>query len=95
MEGAEERVLRGARELLGRRSSVILLEAHPWVLEQFGDTEQSLLDRFAAAGWTSRELYRRGREGEVDATVHYVCEPKAWALASGVRRSRGTPQTSA
>lgn len=74
-EGAEARILRGARRLLGRRACVIFLEAHPWVLDELGDTHEALLRELASLGWTYDLLYRRGEEDDPNATIHYLC---AW-----------------
>lgn len=51
VDGGGCRVLRGARETLGRFRPVIVIELSPWVLGEAGETRDSLLDILAAAGY--------------------------------------------
>jgi len=75
VEGAEAKVLRGARLLLRRRACVILIEAHLSVLQEFGDSHEALLAGLDSSGWNCDVVFRRGEEGEPNATVHYLCRP--------------------
>ena len=65
VEGAESSVLRGAREILGRRHAVLFLEVHLGA----GDDDEplALLD---AAGWEHEQM------SEQTATRHYACRPR-------------------
>jgi FkbM family methyltransferase len=69
VEGAEARVLRGARHLLGARRAAILLEIHPWALEQLGDSADVTLALLGDAGWSAELLATDGN------TAHYLCRP--------------------
>ena len=89
VEGAEARVLRGACRLLSRRACLILLEAHPGVLTQLGDSHYALLATLTSAGWSCDFLYRRGDETNPNATFHYLCRPSSMPRP----RSTGSTQT--
>jgi FkbM family methyltransferase len=66
VEGAEARVLRGARRFLAAGRGTIVLEVHPWALEQLGDSPAAVLDELRAAHWTPEQLASDGN------TVHYL-----------------------
>ena len=75
VEGAEAKVLRGARRFLEGRRGGILLEVHPAALEELGDSEDATLRLLAEAGWECEELERRVEEDDRLETVHYLCRP--------------------
>jgi FkbM family methyltransferase len=70
VEGAEAAVLRGARELLGRRRGTVFLEVHHDLLERTTGTEDVFAE-LEAAGWGWEEIGDRTGAG----TAHYVCAP--------------------
>jgi len=69
VEGAEGRVVRGAREFLAQRSGSLLLEVHSWALERLGETRDDVLAPLASAGWSCELIADDGN------TLHYLCEP--------------------
>jgi FkbM family methyltransferase len=69
VEGAEGRVVRGAREFLARRSGSLLVEVHSWALEQLGETRDDVLAPLANAGWSCELIADDGN------TLHYLCKP--------------------
>jgi FkbM family methyltransferase len=77
VEGAEGKVLRGARSFLENRRGQIILEVHPRTLRDFGDTQESLLAYLRSLGWDASELFARGAPEDPAATVHYLCSPTA------------------
>src|SRR5262249_42628283 len=73
VEGAEGKVLRGAKEFLAKRHGHIVLELHPWVLADLGERSDDVLAELASLGWTSTKIFERGEPGDPAATVDYVC----------------------
>jgi Methyltransferase FkbM domain len=71
VEGAEARVLRGARVLLRRRTSEIFLEVHHDLLERTAGSADQVFAELRAAGWHWPQLEERSAAG----TSHYVCNP--------------------
>jgi FkbM family methyltransferase len=69
-EGAEGRVLRGARALLERRQSRLFLEVHPWSLNRVGESSESVLAQLRAAGYECELIDTDGN------TAHYACLPR-------------------
>lgn len=51
VEGAEARVLAGARSLIAARQTRFLVEVHPHLLATFDDTLGSVLDPFGEGNW--------------------------------------------
>jgi FkbM family methyltransferase len=72
VEGAEGKVLRGAREFLAKRHGHIVLELHPSVLTDLGERSDDVLAELSSLGWTSTRIFERGEPGDPAATVHYV-----------------------
>ena len=66
VEGAEARVLRGPRAFLAAGRGTVVLEVHPWALEQLGDTADGVLDELRSAGWRPEQLATDGN------TLHYL-----------------------
>lgn len=59
VEGHEEKVLRGGRQLLAdsaRRPSMILIEVHPYAWAEIGTTSDSLLEKLTENGYQVRTL---------------------------------------
>lgn len=87
VQGAEERVLDGARQTLRRRSPALFLEVHDQALRGFGSSAERLLGRVAAAGYSLHALGRRGRSpamtvaqalaaiGAPDGYADFLCLP--------------------
>jgi FkbM family methyltransferase len=73
VEGAEGKVLRGAKEFLAKRHGHIVLELHPSVLADLGERSDDVFAELASLGWTSTKIFERGQPGDPAATVHYVC----------------------
>jgi FkbM family methyltransferase len=74
-EGAEIRILRGARDVLAS-GAVILCELHPYAWPQFGNSLQELKDLLAGYGRRMRYLDRDAEVGN-DATYGIVAlEPR-------------------
>jgi FkbM family methyltransferase len=71
VDGAEGKVLRGAVAFFGRRRGVVLLEMHPWAVQQLGDEEDELLRWLEKAGWMHRLI------SSDHNTNHYLCSPLA------------------
>ena len=76
VEGAEARVLRGAEEFLRHRSGSIFLEVHPSVLNELGETYESLNKWLESRGWSGTQLYSRGDAADSAATLHLLYEPR-------------------
>lgn len=60
IEGCETKALRGARETLRRFRPVMFLEVNREFLPRLGSSPAEMLAEVAAAGYTVRELTRRG-----------------------------------
>jgi hypothetical protein len=71
VDGAEGRALRGATSFLRAGRGLILLEMHPWAIQQLGDDEAELLAWLGDNGWSARLLTFDHN------TNHYLCTPKA------------------
>ncbi len=69
VEGAEGRVVRGAREFLARRSGSLLVEVHSWALERVGETRDDVLAPLASTGWNCELIADDGN------SRHYLCKP--------------------
>ena len=69
VEGAEKLALEGASDWLAALSGILLLEVHPWSLEQLGTSANETLEVLVGAGWSPELLDDNGN------TRHYVCRP--------------------
>jgi FkbM family methyltransferase len=76
VEGAEAAVLRGARELLGRRRAMLFLEVHHELLERSGGSAEEVFAELNAAGWSWEEI----EDSSPPGTAHYVCAPRQSTL---------------
>lgn len=72
VEGAEGKVLRGARNFLAKRHGHIVLELHPSVLHDLGEKSGDVLREIEDQGWTATKIHERGEPTDPAATVHYV-----------------------
>jgi FkbM family methyltransferase len=89
VQGAEERVLDGARQTIERLRPNLFVEVHDVGLREFGSSSQSLLNRLAGLGYTLHALTDAGPStamtpeqalafiGTLEQYADFLCLPKS------------------
>lgn len=88
VEGAEGRVLRGARSFLSSKTGRILLETHEYALRSLGDSEASVLAGLEEAGWEYDEVERKSAAADILNTAQFVCVPRGERRTTELRDER-------